>query len=408
VEATMDTSRCKELQHSDDSDVALNEEIGDSVDYMHVLRSLVNESSLPGEFNYQFRTLPLPEGFVLQQFTNVLLVSLTVGGITHILFAGTRHNEESWCPISADEDAQLEESVGDMLLVPLPDTRKTTTVQKNPTRTLIRQFASNYCKKFYTKASHVLHKVLGNRNLVQRLTSAQSRKKLSGSPQHYEWKTHGLFPRIERHPVQVIPRIEEHSMLEDRLNEIEMEYMDEPLVAFNKIVDTLPVDQKSTPQIDALRRIVWHLDGSMENYQSIVEELHELYKLQELQESQQECYGTPSTEDRVRTLSQKVDTLSSLNDAKRRKIARLEDLLVSLAKNHPFSKSFMHDIFVYLSIEEDMDLKKRLTKQFITARPSNIGDFAPRSPDVTNQDDSVEGVLMRGYVRTGKGIPNSV
>ena len=58
--------------------------------------------------------------------------------------------------------------------------------------------------------------------------------------------------------------------------------------------------------------------------------------------------------------------------------------------------------------EEDMVLRSRLMQQMINGRPTANQMLAPRSPNF-DQDDSATGVYRcRRYVRTGRGVPNSV
>mmetsp|Transcript_13644 Transcript_13644/g.26085 ORF Transcript_13644/g.26085 Transcript_13644/m.26085 type:complete len:159 (+) Transcript_13644:294-770(+) len=92
------------------------------------------------------------------------------------------------------------------------------------------------------------------------------------------------------------------------------------------------------------------------------------------------------------------------NESWRPKIARLETMLLSIARNHPYSESLWNHIFDYLGLtEEDMDFKDQMQRQMIEGSPATL---AHRSPDL-NQDDSIRGVRQRGFVRTGHGVPNS-
>lgn len=165
-----------------------------------------------------------------------------------------------------------------------------------------------------------------------------------------------------------------------------------PTVALERILDTLEIPHGAAPQVLAIRRIVSHSCRLADTYHDVLEELRELQAMQ--------------PNDRVRNLTHQVQTLTQSLANNRARSGRLERLLMSVAGNHPHSGTLWNDIFLFLGLDQDMDLKNRLLNQMITARPRNMLP-PPDSPNL-NQDDSVRGVYLRGHVRTGRNAPNSV
>lgn len=73
----------------------------------------------PSTIRDNFRQLPVPPTLTLEDFTEARIIHLVANHVTHVLFVGNRKKEESWRPVSENDDAQLELSVKDLRLVPL-------------------------------------------------------------------------------------------------------------------------------------------------------------------------------------------------------------------------------------------------------------------------------------------------
>ena len=104
---------------------------------------------------------------------------------------------------------------------------------------------------------------------------------------------------------------------------------------------------------------------------------------------------------RVYTLTQQVRH----NNAK---IGRMENFLMTIAGEHPFSQPIWNAIFQSLDREQDAELRRRLLRQMINGRP-RVRNAWLNSPDpnVDNVDNSVRGVYERGCHRMGRNAPNS-
>lgn len=174
---------------------------------------------------------------------------------------------------------------------------------------------------------------------------------------------------------------------DDDEEEEEEDDLDLPLLSFENIARNLPAGTEA--EVKRLRRIVTYMDMAVDNQKEVVEELQNL------------------REEFDAHRNHRVDLLVARNQAKDAKIRRLENLLVSITGNHPFSQSLLEDVFEHLGLQEDAELKERLLRRRMVARPQNVVDLLPASPDVGNVDDSVVGVRQRGVVRTGLGVPNS-
>ena len=218
--------------------------------------------------------------------------------------------------------------------------------------------------------------------------------------EQFDRTTHGLFAKL--YQVVLEAKTLETEKMEAEKNsegdELEEENLlndddyDVPMVAFNRIVDSFEIPEEAAPQFRALRRIVSHLETLADNYHEVAHELRELQAIQ------------PA--DCVRQLSRQVETLSESLEQNRNQTSRLEGLLMSIAGKLPYSEVLLDEIFLCLNFETDKDLKNRLVRQMIEARPLNVQVPPPQSPDL-NQDDSVRGVYQRGHIRTGKNVPNS-
>ena len=363
-------------------------------DYASVARSLVagNDPSLLN----QFRVVAVPDNDSLENYTDDAIVTVVDGdGVTFVLFGGTRNNEESWCPVSVNEDDQLEKSVEDSQLIAAALSRYVNNKRRRGKQTLIRGFALVYSEKFYAKASGIATKLYASNNLFRRLKATQTRA-VGVTP--YDWETHGLYSRLVKAADSEDDNDDDDDNNNNNNGDIldENDLLDDPMAAFEKIAGSLEIDEETEPYIDEMRGIITNVISYMQH----VADNHEVV-LEELQ-------GLRDRDNSVWNLTQRIQTLSARDDAKRRKIIRLEGLLLSIAKNHPFSESLWDSIFESLGLEEDAELKKQLLRQIITERPQMTqGALAPSLPDLSNQDESVDGVRKRGHVRTGRGVPNS-
>lgn len=148
----------------------------------------------------------------------------------------------------------------------------------------------------------------------------------------FDWKIHGLYPRLKQHldSTKSESGEEEDEIETDVSNSSEDEDidLDLPLVAFENVARKLPT--QLAPRVNTLRRIVSHLDQMTENHQPV---------LQELQELRQEFDNYREQTSQAESL-QTLQTLRANNEKKREKIRRLENLLLSVARNHPYSESF--------------------------------------------------------------------
>ena len=164
--------------------------------YRNVLRALVTgeypQGMNPSSLHNQFRVVPVPLTLTLEDFTEDPIINFAENHITYVLFGGTRNNDESWRPISENDEAQLEQSVEDLLLVPLSSQVADSRQYK---QTLRRRFATNYSKMFYSTASEIVQKVAANDALYRRLNSAFVRRVQSpDATAQFDWKDPWALP----------------------------------------------------------------------------------------------------------------------------------------------------------------------------------------------------------------------